>query len=248
MPWSEKAQGLLKNQYAPVGNAGKQALASAVEVLEQVKNRTGQGAELLKQYQEKQHAIMKYSQAYGEYCWKVKKIQDFRIAPFHILAVENNVFSQEKHSWHMEQIKKYMTGIDEIFIATPYLCVDLHDNASIEHAVAWWLDLTSKGGEGMVVKPEYFVAKKDSELLQPAVKCRGREYLRIIYGAEYLNPEYLARLKKRSLTKKRSLALKEFSLGIEALHRFVNHEPLYKVHECVFGVLAFESEPVDPRL
>ncbi|MDE5737106.1 MAG: polynucleotide kinase-phosphatase [Oscillospiraceae bacterium] len=248
MPWSEKAQGLLKNQYAPVGNAGKQALASAVEVLEQVKNRTGQGTELLKQYQEKQYAIMKYSQAYGKYCWKVEKIQDFRIAPFHILAVEKNVFSQEKHCWHMEQIKKYMTGIDEIFIATPYLCVDLHDNASIERAVAWWLDLTSKGGEGMVVKPEYFVAKKDSELLQPAVKCRGKEYLRIIYGAEYLNPEYLARLKKRSLNKKRSLALKEFSLGIEALHRFVKHEPLYKVHECVFGVLAFESEPVDPRL
>lgn len=248
MPWSEKAQSLLKNQYAPVGNAGKQAISATVEVLEKVKNRTGQGAELLKQCQEKQQAIEKYSIAYGEYCWKVKTIQDFKIAPFHILAIENHVFSEEKHSWHMDQIKKYMTGIDEIFIATPYICVDLHDNSSVAHAIAWWLDLTSHGGEGMVVKPEYFTAKKDSELLQPAVKCRGREYLRIIYGAEYLNPEYLVRLKKRSLNKKRSLALKEFSLGVESLQRFVNKEPLYKVHECVFGVLAFESEPVDPRL
>ena len=248
MPWSEKAQSLLKNQYAPVGNAGKQAISTTVEVLEKVKNRTGQGAELLKQCQEKQQAIEKYSIAYGEYCWKVKTIQDFKIAPFHILAIENHVFSEEKHSWHMDQIKKYMTGIDEIFIATPYICVDLHDNSSVAHAIAWWLDLTSHGGEGMVVKPEYFTAKKDSELLQPAVKCRGREYLRIIYGAEYLNPEYLVRLKKRSLNKKRSLALKEFSLGVESLQRFVNKEPLYKVHECVFGVLAFESEPVDPRL
>ncbi|MDE5792515.1 MAG: polynucleotide kinase-phosphatase, partial [Oscillospiraceae bacterium] len=248
MPWSEKAQSLLKNQYAPVGNAGKQALASVLEVLEQVKNRTGQGAELIKQHQEKYHAIEKYNNAYREYCWKVETIQDFRIAPFHILAVEGNVFSEQTHRWHMEQIKKYMTGIDNIFMATPYLYVDLQDNSSIEHAVAWWLDLTSHGGEGMVVKPEYFVSKRESELLQPAVKCRGREYLRIIYGAEYLNPEYLARLKKRSLNKKRSLALKEFSLGMEALHRFVNKEPLYKVHECVFGVLAFESEPVDPRL
>lgn len=100
----------------------------------------------------------------------------------------------------------------------------------------------------MVVKPETFVARRQAELLQPAVKCRGPEYLRIIYGPEYLMPEHLARLKKRSLNRKRSLALREFSLGLEALTRFVNKEPLYRVHECVFGVLAFESEPVDPRL
>lgn len=248
MPWSEKAQALLKNQYAPVGNAGKQSLASAVEILKKVKERTGQGAELLEQCQAKQDAIASYIDAYREYCWTVKKIQDFRIAPFHILATEGHVFSEEKHIWHMENIKKYMTGIDEIFIATPYLCVDMQDASSVQHAVDWWLELTSTGGEGMVVKPEYFTAKCQSELLQPAVKCRGREYLRIIYGAEYLNPEYLMRLKKRSLGKKRSLALKEFSLGMEALHRFVRQDPLYKVHECVFGVLAFESEPVDPRL
>ena len=61
-------------------------------------------------------------------------------------------------------------------------------------------------------------------------------------------PEHLTRLKKRSLSRKRTLALMEFSLGMESLSRFVNKEPLYRVHECVFGVLAFESEPVDPRL
>jgi protein phosphatase len=46
----------------------------------------------------------------------------------------------------------------------------------------------------------------------------------------------------------RSLALREFALGIEGLERFVRGEPLRRVHECVFGVLALESEPVDPRL
>ena len=66
--------------------------------------------------------------------------------------------------------------------------------------------------------------------------------------AEYLMPEHLTRLKKRSLNRKRSLALREFALGMESLTRFVSKEPLYRVHECVFGVLAFESEPVDPRL
>jgi protein phosphatase len=35
---------------------------------------------------------------------------------------------------------------------------------------------------------------------------------------------------------------------VEALERFGRGEPLYRVHECVFGVLALESEPVDPRL
>jgi hypothetical protein len=45
-----------------------------------------------------------------------------------------------------------------------------------------------------------------------------------------------------------ALALREFALGIEGLERFVRGEPLRRVHECVFGVLALESEPVDPRL
>lgn len=86
------------------------------------------------------------------------------------------------------------------------------------------------------------------ELVQPAVKCRGREYLRIIYGPEYTLAEHMTRLRERGLARKRSLALREFALGIEALHRLAEGEPLYRVHECVFGVLALESEPVDPRL
>lgn len=108
--------------------------------------------------------------------------------------------------------------------------------------------MTSQGGEGIVVKPENFIIKGDRTLIQPAVKCRGKEYLRIIYGAEYTAPENLDRLRSRGLSRKRSLALREFALGIEALERFTQREPLRRVHECVFGVLALESEPVDPRL
>jgi protein phosphatase len=80
------------------------------------------------------------------------------------------------------------------------------------------------------------------------VKCRGPEYLRIIYGPEYTRPEHLDRLRRRGLGAKRSLALSEFALGVEALERFVRREPLRRVHECCFAVLALESEPVDPRL
>ena len=262
MPWSEKAQGLIRSQYAPTGNAGIGGLSAAVAALEEACKRknnafevseisSGQNVDpdgLLKRFKDKQSDMASYVRAYREYCWTVKSVDDYRIAPFHILACEGRTFSQEKHVWHMETIKKYVTGVDPVFIATPYICVDTEDGESVQKGVDWWLELTAGGGEGMVVKPETFIAKQGVKLLQPAVKCRGREYLRIIYGAEYLEENHLKRLKVRSLSRKRSLALKEFSLGMESLDRFVGGEPLYRVHECAFAVLALESEPVDPRL
>ncbi|WP_044973584.1 polynucleotide kinase-phosphatase [Ruminococcus sp. HUN007] len=259
MPWSEKAQGLIRSQYAPAGNAGAGSLKAAVSVLEKAcirqKDNGDQANEqdvdlsdILERYRSKQDDIDKYIKAYREYCWTVNSTDDIRIAPFHILAVEGHVFSEEKHVWHMENIRKYITGKDPVYMETPYICVDTEDENSVKNGVNWWLDLTGNGSEGMVVKPETFTAKQGHRLLQPAVKCRGREYLRIIYGAEYLEPDHLKRLKVRSLNRKRTLALKEFSLGMESLNRFVRKEPLYRVHECSFGVLAFESEPVDPRL
>jgi protein phosphatase len=100
----------------------------------------------------------------------------------------------------------------------------------------------------MVVKPLDFIASGDRGVIQPAVKCRGREYLRIIYGPDYTVENNLVRLRERGLSHKRSLALREFALGVESIERFVRREPLRRVHECVFGVLALESEPIDPRL
>lgn len=262
MPWNEKAQGLLRTQYAATGNSGRGSLKAVVNALEQACTRrnlffdvgdttSGQNVdpkELLTRFKAKQEDIEKYIDAYREYCWTVKSIDDFRIAPFHILATEGKVFSGEKHVWHMETIKKYITGIDPVYMETPYICINTEDEASVQSGIQWWLDLTRTGGEGMVVKPETYIAKQNGTLLQPAVKCRGSEYLRIIYGAEYLEPDHLQRLKKRGLNRKRMLALKEFSLGMESLERFIRKDPLYKVHECAFGVLAMESEPVDPRL
>jgi hypothetical protein len=100
----------------------------------------------------------------------------------------------------------------------------------------------------MVVKPLDFILRGRRGLAQPAVKCRGPEYLRIIYGPDYDAADNLDRLRGRGLAHKRSLAVGEFALGVEGLERFVRREPLRRVHECVFGVLALESEPVDPRL
>ncbi|MBQ6518067.1 MAG: polynucleotide kinase-phosphatase [Anaerolineaceae bacterium] len=262
MPWSDKAQGLIRTQYAAAGNAGVNGLSAAVDALKKVCERqnkerdvdattSGQNvkpSDLLVKYQEKLDDIRKYDDAYREYCWNVNSIDDYRIAPFHILAVEGQVFFDETHVWHMNTIRKYITGRDPIFMETPYLVVDVNDEERCKIGVQWWLEMTAAGGEGMVVKPETYTARSGGKLLQPAIKCRGREYLRIIYGPEYLEEGHLQRLKKRSLNHKRNLALKEFSLGYESLARFVRKEPLHKVHECAFGVLALESEPVDPRL
>ena len=262
MPWSEKARSLLHDMYAPAGRAGKDSLSAAVSLLEKACRRnnalrdvdkltSGQNvnlAEITEKYREKLNSVERYSDAYSVYCWNVGSVDDLRIAPFHILACEGKTFLDRDHIWHMETIKLYITGTDPVFIATPYFLVDTEDEASVEEGVSRWTKLTESGGEGMVVKPLGFTVYNEGSLIQPAVKCRGREYLRIIYGAEYLTQEHLKRLKKRSLSRKRSLALREYALGAEALERFVSKEPLYRIHECVFGVLALESEPVDPRL
>ena len=135
-----------------------------------------------------------------------------------------------------------------MLLATPYKSVDVTDAAGEAEGIDWWTKLTERGGEGMVVKPHHFIHRGHKGLAQPAVKCRGREYLRIIYGPDYSTDANLSRLRNRGLGRKRSLALGEFALGVEGLERFVRKEPLRRVHECVFGVLALESEPVDPRL
>jgi protein phosphatase len=249
MPWSSKAQALIRQQYAAVGAASRAALPDVVTALKQAQARGLDTTALIQQYQARLEMVTQYLDAYRGYCWPIKTLSDFKLAPFHILATEGQVHTDKIHLWHLNisaQISQYDAA--EIMIPTPYKSVDLTDQDSENEGIDWWQKLTNKGGEGMVVKPFKFMVKGRKGWMQPALKCRGREYLRIIYGPEYTAPENLERLRARGLSAKRSLALREFALGIEALERFVRIEPLRRVHECVFGVLAFESEPVDPRL
>jgi protein phosphatase len=178
----------------------------------------------------------------------VNGLDDLRLAPFHLLATEGAVHTDRDHVWHMQTLAALGATGDPLLLATPFIVVDLDQPESQEAGIGWWEGLTDRGGEGMVVKPFDFIVSGARGLIQPAVKCRGREYLRIIYGPEYTAPEHLEWLRSRGLGRKRSLALREFALGIEALERFTRREPLRRVHECVFGILALESEPVDPRL
>ena len=252
MPWSAKAQQLLRTQYAAVGAAGRAALPHAVAALEQASARLeGDAAAtldtLVQRFGRRRQSIDRFTAAYRHHCWPVTDASDLKLAPFHLLASEGHVHTGHDHLWHMETLAG-ICARDDVLLATDCLTVELADEASVARGVGWWESKTAAGGEGMVVKPLHWIVRGRKGLVQPAVKCRGREYLRIIYGPDYDADGNLPRLRHRGLGRKRSLALREFALGIEALERFVRREPLRRVHECVFGVLALESEPVDPRL
>lgn len=248
LPWSAKAQALIQNQYAHVGAAAEAMLGTLGQLLAQSEANGRPQAELATAAQTRLDATHAYRKAYAGYCWDTEGLTGIRVAPFHLLASEGQLHTGQNHLWHMRQLARLAQAAPERIIATPHRTVDLADPASCIEATEWWTALTASGGEGMVVKPLDFLVRGKKGLLQPAVKCRGPEYLRIIYGPEYLLPQNLDRLRARRLGAKRALALREFALGLESLQRFLDHAPLRQIHECAFGVLALESEPIDPRL
>jgi protein phosphatase len=248
MPWSAKAIELIRRQYASVGAAAEAGLGASITALERAQSRGLDVGELLDSQRRRTEHVASYIDAYRRYAWPVHSVADLRLAPFHVLAAETGVFIDRGHDWHLDLCDKLADADPEWFTKTGRLVVDVTDPDSQAAGITWWEQLTGGGGEGIVVKPSTFIARGRKGLVQPGIKCRGREYLRIIYGPEYADPTQLGRLRSRSIGRKRSLAIREFALGAEALERFVRREPLYRVHECVFGVLAMESEPVDPRL
>ncbi|MFI1847828.1 polynucleotide kinase-phosphatase [Streptomyces sp. NPDC020480] len=295
MPWSLKAEGLLRNQYAAVGAASGAVFPGALAALESAAARGVDVAGLLGKQRERAVDAAAFTEAYRRYCWPVGDpgqgwpgeksetgarrvvgprgtdgLDGIRLAPFQILAARGRSLAELPHDQQLalidriverEELDAYANNsicafvpkyVNRLLAPTRRLIVDTEDEASVAEGVRWWLDLTEAGGEGMVVKPLAGLVRKEGgtggRLVQPGVKCRGREYLRIIYGPEYTRPESLDRLRERHLGHKRSLALREYALGLEALDRLAEGEPLWRVHEAVFGVLALESEPVDPRL
>jgi protein phosphatase len=249
MPWSAKAQELLERQYAPVGAAARASLGAAVSSLSQAVNLNPYISGLLKRFEARATMAEQYSKAYAQYCWSVSSINDFKLAPFHLLATEGQVHTNKSHVWHLSELEKICKAdTSKVMFVTQNRMLNLQDETSILEGVQWWETMTANGGEGIVVKPLEFITQGQKGLVQPAIKVRGQEYLRIIYGMEYTAPEHLERLRSRGLGAKRSLALREFALGVEAIERFVRFEPLRRTHEAVFGVLALESEPVDMRL
>ncbi|WP_410648545.1 polynucleotide kinase-phosphatase [Amycolatopsis sp. cmx-4-54] len=245
LPWSAKAGSLISGQYAAVGAAAQAVLPAAVASLDAAAARGVDVSELLSRTRTRESTVDAYRQAYRRYCWPTDGLDGVRLAPFQILASEGYAYHDRAHEWHLSLLDR-LTG--DLFTRTRTLAVDTTDPASVARGVDWWLDLTGAGGEGMVVKPAANLTRGARGPVQPGVKVRGREYLRIIYGPDYTLPENLSRLRKRGLNRKRALASREYALGLEALERLARGEPLWRVHECVFAVLALESDPVDPRL
>ncbi|MGH3738365.1 MAG: polynucleotide kinase-phosphatase [Micromonosporaceae bacterium] len=190
-----------------------------------------------------------FAAAYRRYCWPVDGLDGVHLAPFAVLASARGSHAGRDHGWHLEMCDRLVAADPELFRGTGRRVVELADPASEAAATDWWLELTGAGGEGMVVKPYAGLSHRAGrKLSQPGIKCRGREYLRIIYGPDYTEPEHLERLRSRGLARKRNLALREHGLGLAALDRLAAAEPLYRIHELVFAILAQESEPTDPRL
>ncbi|HEX5199779.1 MAG TPA: polynucleotide kinase-phosphatase [Actinoplanes sp.] len=250
LPWSAKAGGLIRERYAGVGAAGRHALPAARAVLDQVAARGLDVAALRDRIELRSSEIDGYSAAYRAYVKPTDGLTGITLAPFAVLAGAGVSYASKDHGWHLAQADRLVAADPSLFTTTRRLVVDLSDPAGEAEAIDWWLALTAAGGEGMVVKPYAGLAVTDDKgrLVQPGVKCRGREYLRIIYGPEYTRPEQLAGLRRRNLGRKRNLALREHGLGLAALDRLAEGAPVWRVHELVFAILAAESEPVDPRL
>lgn len=240
LPWSAKARGLIEEQYAAVGASALHALPALAEVLATASAR-GLDVETLARRVDRRLANARaFRDAYVAYVRPTDGLDGVTLAPFQVLAAEGRLLAvDEPHPWHLERLGGLASPL---LTPTRHRHVDLSSTADRDAAISWWTELTGAGGEGMVVKPAHPVGRG----VQPGLKVRGPEYLRIVYGPDYCDA--VDELRNRSLGRKRGLAEREHALGIEALRRFVAGEPLWRVHEAVFGVLALESEPVDPRL
>ncbi len=248
LPWSAKADELLREQYASVGIAATTALAAADNGLTAAQSRGIEVDELAERTRARAGNAAVFRDAYRRYRWPVDGLDGIAIAPFQVLATDGRTYADRNHDWHLGVADRLAASDAKLFRETDRTHVDTRDPASMSAGVTWWESLIAAGGEGMVVKPRANLTQARRGLAQPGLKVRGREYLRLIYGPDYTDPTNLDRLRDRRLNHKRSLALREYALGLEALDRLVRGEPLWRIHEAVFAVLALESEPVDPRL
>jgi protein phosphatase len=248
LPWSAKAGDLIRSQYASTGAAARAALPVAETVLVQAVERGLDVGELLTRQRNRAVDADGFTAAYRRYCWPTEGLSGTAFAPFQLLGAAGATFADRPHADHLALADRLVAADPELLRATGHRTVDVTDPASEQAATEWWTELTGSGGEGMVVKPAGNLTRARRGLAQPGLKVRGREYLRLIYGPDYTEPANLARLRDRNLGRKRGLALREYALGLEGLERLARGEPMWRVHECVFAVLALESEPVDPRL
>lgn len=251
LPWNIKGEGLIREHFAAVSAAARAESGLLGEALTRAADRGLDVAVQHRAWSRSAMQIAAFTDAYARHVQPLAGLDDVTIAPFEVLATGNGrggqTWENRSHEWHLGIADQLAQAGDGLFGTTGRRHVDTTDEASCRAGESWWTELTAAGGEGMVVKPAANrVGGDGSRPIPPGVKVRGREYLRIIYGPDYL--DNLDRLRSRDLRHKRSMAAREYRLGREALARHAVGDPLWQVHECVAGVLALESEPVDSRL
>lgn len=245
LPWSMKAESLIQDTYASVGASAVAGTHAARTVLETAAERGLDVAQLLSNVKTREANALAFRESYRRY---VGAGDPIRFAAFQVLAAEKQTFETKDHGWHMDIGRRLAEADPELFLETEWIRIKLDSDSDRLTATRWWEQHTESGGEGMVVKPWKNLMRGSRGWIQPGLKVRGREYLRIIYGPDYLEPSNLERLHQRGTDKKRARAVQEYILGMEALRMTANDEPLWKIHQMVFGVLALESDPIDPRL
>ncbi|UQZ35011.1 polynucleotide kinase-phosphatase [Paenibacillus sp. PK3_47] len=245
IPWNLKARELIATQYAHVAEAAQMDREHLLEKLKEAEQAGRDVSGWVQEMEEKLKNARVFREAFQKYCWDVSGLEGVRIAPFHTLAHSGQSYFDHSHLWHMEHNRE-LAGVSPLFMETEYRIIS--SEADEAEVIRWWEEMTEDGHEGIVIKPEVFITRNGKSMIQPAVKVRGRKYLHIIYGMDYLQPEHLARLKQRKTGKKERHALMECALSAESVERFIRKEPVERVHECVLAALALESDPVDPRL
>ncbi|MGN7478564.1 AAA family ATPase [Solibacillus silvestris] len=243
LPWNLKAHRLIDQQYETVA---ENAIMDRYKLIEKFKaTEHVDVTSWLEEYTQKYKNAARFDAVFKNYCWPTNELSGIQIAPFHILAHSSSTNFHQPHSWHM-QMNAHLAKDSELFIATEYRLIESEKDE--QEVMNWWQDMTENGHEGIVIKPLDFLAYYKGKLLQPAIKVRGREYLRIIYGMDYTNEAFMKKLKQRNPSRKMKNALLEFKLGLEGISRFVSLESSTRVHECALATLALESDTIDPRL
>ena len=253
LPWSMKAGGLIRNTFAAVSASGISFTTEASDAL----TRFGQRTDLvevdwikvlscLEGLKHTKENLKLYEQAWSNYCKTYNSVADLHFAPFAILATEGKVWADVSHVDQMVLLTKLAYESSGFLHQTPWMKVDLNDEQSVDKVIAWWEQLTRAGHEGLVFKaPTLFPTEQG---LSPSLKVRGSEYLRIIYGHNYLDSTVLPGLKKRSTGNKRRMARTGLALSLETLSLFVEGASLQRVYKSAWAALALHSEEIDVRL
>lgn len=252
LPWNIKGEALIRDEFAAVSAAAIPEL-DVLDVELGIAASRGLDVTALRAGTSGRRAdIDAFTASYMRYVDPAATPSDVRLAVFEVIAAGGAdspaaTFENRSHAWHLEMSDALVASDPTLFASTRRLLVDTGSEQSCARGQQWWTTLTADGAEGMVVKPAANLTRdRRGRMVLPGIKVRGAEYLRIIYGPGYRHD--LARLRSRDLRHKRSMAMREYQLGREAVARHVAGAPLWKVHEFVFAVLALESEPVDVRL